>query len=143
MGRWLAAFVVAAVAFNAGTASAQETTGAQRLEVTGFPGGGLLFTEGSDASGEGDFTNYALGGSLTYNFNRYWGVEGEFGGAFGIDQRIQFANGPSIGDASPMDMLAYHGNALFYPVTNDRRLVPYVTGGGHRVYGGLIFGFGQ
>ena len=166
----------------------------------------ILFTEGSDGSGEGDFTNYALGGSLTYNVNRYWGVEGEFGGAFGIDQRIQFANGPSIGDASPPDLLAYYGNALFYPLKNDRRFVPYVTGGvgglslfekeevafgndetfltgntgggvkvyfgrwgvrgdyrffaidskddapaffgrenrhGHRVYGGLVFGFGQ
>jgi hypothetical protein len=206
MGRWLTALVVATVAFGASAASAQETTGASPWEITGFPGGGILFTEGSSDSKEGDFADYALGGSLTYNFNSYWGVEGEFGGALGIDQRIGFANGPSIGDTSPPDMLAYQGNALLYPFENDRRFVPYVTGGigalsmfekdevgfdddetfltsnagagvkwyfgrwavrgdyrfvainsnddapaffgrdnryGHRVYGGLLFGFGQ
>jgi hypothetical protein len=129
MKRWLTALAVVTVVFGAGAASAQETAGARRLEITGFPGGGILFTEGSSDSNEADFSNYALGGSLTYNFNRHWGVEGEFGGAFGIDQRISFANSPSIGDASPPDMLAYHGNVLFYPFKSDRRFVPYVTGG--------------
>ena len=207
MGRWLTAVAVAAVAMGTGAASAQErATGAQRWEVTGFPGGGIVFTEGSDESGEADFGNYALGGSLTYNWNRYWGIEGEIGGAFGVDQRIGFAGRRSIGDASPPDMLAYNANAIFYPLKNDRRVVPYLTGGigglsmfekadvgfdddetfltgnvgagvkwyfgrwgvrgdyrffaidskddapaffgrdnryGHRVYGGLIFGFGQ
>lgn len=130
MRRWVTTtLVITTVALGANAASAQETTGASRWEVTGFPGGGILFTEGSSDTDEGDFANYALGGSLTYNFNSYWGVEGEFGGAFGIDQRIGFANRPSIGDASPPDLLAYQGNALFYPFKNDRRLVPYVTGG--------------
>lgn len=208
MGRWLTALLVATVAFGVGTASAQETTGASRWEVTGFPGGGILFTEGSDNTGEPDFGNYALGGSLTYNWNQFWGIEGEAGAGIGIDQRLSFNDGrPSVGDASPPNMFAYNANALFYPLKNDRRFVPYVTGGiggltvfeeqevgfdddetflsgntgagvkayfgrwgvrgdyrfiaidskrdapaffgradtryGHRVYGGLIFGFGQ
>jgi hypothetical protein len=206
MGRWLTALVVAAVAFSASAASAQErAAGAQRWEVTGFPGGGILFTEGSDDTGEPDFGDYALGASLTYNWNQYWGIEGEVGGGFGVDQRIGFRTG-SIGDVAPPNMLAYNANAIYYPLKSDRRFVPYATGGiggltmfekqsvgftddetfltgnvgggvkyyfgrwgvrgdyrffaidskddapaffgrdsryGHRVYGGIIFGFGQ
>ena len=130
MKQWITALVVAAAVVGSGSASAQDPpTGAHRFEITGFPGGGILFTKGSSSSDEADFTNYALGGSLTYNLNRYWGVEGEFGGAFGVDQRINFANSPSVGDASPPDLLAFQGNALVYPAGNDRRLVPYGTAG--------------
>lgn len=129
MGRWLTAFLVAAAAFGASTASAQERAeGAKRWEVTGFPGGGILFTEGSDDADEPDFGDYALGASLTYNRNQRWGIEGEVGGGFGVDQRIGFRS-RSIGDVSPPDMLAYNVNALYYPFKNDRRFVPYVTGG--------------
>jgi hypothetical protein len=88
MGRRLTALVVATVALGASAASAQETTGASLWEITGFPGGGILFTEGSRDSNEVDFADYALGGSLTYNFNSYWASKGEFGGGLGIDQRI-------------------------------------------------------
>lgn len=130
MRSWLTGWVLVMTALGAGVASAQErTAGAQRWEVTGFPGGGIVFTKGSSDSGEADFGNYALGGSLTYNWNQYWGIEGEVGGAFGVDQRIQFAGRNSIGDASPPNMLAYNANAMFYPLKNDRRFVPYVTGG--------------
>ncbi|MBI4484387.1 MAG: outer membrane beta-barrel protein [Acidobacteria bacterium] len=130
MGRWIAALVAAAVAFGVGTASAQEAAGASRWEVTGFPGGGLLFTEGDSGTGEPDFGNYALGGSLTYNWNQYWAIEGEFGAGIGIDQRLNFNDGrASVGDVSPPDMVAYNANALFYPLKNDRQFVPYVTGG--------------
>ena len=130
MRRWLtAAFVAVTAIVGAGTASAQEqAAGASRWEITGFPGGGILFTDGSGDSGEPDFGDYALGGSLTYNFNRYFGIEGEVGGGLGIDQRIDFAGG-SVGDVSPPDMLAYNGNAIFYPFRGDRRFMPYVTGG--------------
>jgi len=160
MGRWLTALLVAAtVAFGAGTASAQETTGASRWEVTGFPGGGILFTEGSENTGEPDFSNYALGGSLTYNWNQFWGIEGEAGAGIGIDQRLSFNDGrPSVGDASPPNMFAYNANALFgrWGVRGDYRFIaidsktdaPAFFGRadtryGHRVYGGLIFGFGR
>lgn len=130
MGRWVTGLVLVMATLGAGVASAQEpATGAQRWEVTGFPGGGIVFTKGSRDSGEADFGNYALGGSLTYNWNQYWGIEGEVGGAFGVDQRIQFAGRSSIGDVKPPNQLAYNANAIFYPLKNDRRFVPYVTGG--------------
>ena len=130
MARWVTVFVVAAVALGANAAWAQETSGAGRWEITGFPGGGLLFTEGSRDTGEPDFGNYALGASLTYNLNRYWGIEGEVGGGIGIDQRLTFNDGrPSIPDASPPDMFAYNGSVLLYPLTNERRFAAYVTGG--------------
>jgi hypothetical protein len=129
MRRWLAASVVVTMVFGAGVAAAQEqAAGPSRWEITGFPGGGILFTEGSTTTGEPDFGDYALGASLTYNFNRYWGIEGEIGGAFGVNQRIRLSGG-SIGDVSPPNMLAYNANAVFYPLKSDRRFVPYGIGG--------------
>lgn len=125
--------VLALFVFSGGTAgelSAQEADqGAARWEVTGIPAGGTLFTKGSRDTDEADFTNYALGGSLTYNFNQRWGVEGEVGIGLGIDQRLTFRRRPSIGDASVPDTLSYQGNVVFYPVRNDRRFVPYLTAG--------------
>jgi hypothetical protein len=43
MGRWPAALVVATVASGASEASAQETTGASRWEITGSPGAPAFF----------------------------------------------------------------------------------------------------
>lgn len=125
MRRWVQALTVCSAVLSAGAAAAQETAaGAGRLEVSAFPGGGILFTQGSS---DPDFGNYALGASLTYNVNRYWGVEGEVGGAFGVDQSLTFRNGKR--SVTPPNMLAYNGNVLFYPTGNDRRVVPYATGG--------------
>lgn len=133
MGRWLAvtAVVVGMAAFGANAASAQGTEGAQRWEVTGFPGGGILFQEGTDRRGEGDFTNYAFGGSLTYNINPYWGIEGEVSAAIGIEQTVGFAGRgrPAISGLTPPDMLGYNANVVVYPFKNDRSFVPYATGG--------------
>ena len=132
MRRRFGMFVAFSVVLVATAASAQEqAAGASRWEVTGFPGGGIVFTAGSEgaAGKEPNFGDYALGASLTFNFNQYWGVEGEVGGAFGIDQRLNFGRGRSVGDVSPPNMLAYHGNIVFYPLRNDRRFVPYATGG--------------
>lgn len=130
MRRWLTVTLVVMAAFSASMASAQESgPSAKQWEVTGFPGGGIVFTEGPSDTGEPGFANYALGASLTYNWNAYWGVEGEVAGGLGVDQRITFGQQPSIGDTSPPDLLTYNANLLFYPVRNDRRLTPYVTGG--------------
>lgn len=133
MTRWLRLVIVGSAALAAsigsvGIASAQEGQGAGRIEVTGFPGGGIYFTRGGQGTNEPGFGDYALGGSLTYNINRWWGVEGEVAGSFGIEQRLGFA-GRSVGDLTPPDTLAYNGNVVFYPWQNDRSLVPYVTGG--------------
>lgn len=134
MVRWLrlvviASAVVIAPVVSAGIAFAQESGGAGRIEATGFPGGGIFFTKGSSGTGEPSFGDYALGGSVTYHINRYWGVEGEIGGAFGVDQRLRAKGFPSVGDVSPPSSLAYNGNVVYYPVRNDRSWVPYATGG--------------
>ena len=128
MTRWLQLTIVASAVLVAQVASAQESTGAGKWEATGFPGGAIYFTKGGPSTGEPGFGNYGIGGSLTYNINPRWGVEGEVAGAFGIDQRLNFGS-RSVGDVKPPNLLAYTGNLVFYPTKNDRRLVPYLTGG--------------
>ena len=61
----------------AAPALAQEgPAGAGRTEITIIPVGGVWFTQNDNVSAP-DFANYQLGGGVTYNLNRYLGVEGE------------------------------------------------------------------
>lgn len=122
-------YVLVAVAFLSGaTVFAQEAgTGAGRIEVAAFPGGGILFTE-TTKSAEPNFTNYTLGGSFTLNANRWVGFEGEAGGSLGLKQTLTF-NGTELVKQKTPNMLNYMGNVLFNPIGNDRALVPYGTAG--------------
>jgi hypothetical protein len=118
----------AAALFSAGTLCAQEAgLGAGRIEISAFPGGGLMFMESGNAE-EPDFTNYAVGGSFTLNFNRWVGAEGEVGWAPGIRQRLSF-NAETLNDQHTPCLVGYNGNLVVNPFGNDRQLVPYATGG--------------
>jgi Outer membrane protein beta-barrel domain len=124
--KWLS--LCAAMLFGVGTAFAQETrTGAGRVEIGAFPGGGMFFTESSKAN-EPDFGNYALGASLTYNVNRLIGIEGEGGGSIGLHQNF-VVGAKTFTDHRTPSMWAYSGNVVFNPWGSDRPLVPYATGG--------------
>src|SRR5215510_11219458 len=74
--------------------SAQETAGAGRIEISAIPGGAIVF--GSSSTGtEPNFGNYTVAGAFGWNFNRWFGVEGEVGGAVGVKQSIDF-NGETL-----------------------------------------------
>jgi hypothetical protein len=98
--------------------------GAGRAEITIIPVGTLMFTENSDASAPG-FGSYQLGGTFTYNLNRYVGVEGEVASSIGLSQNLGFGY-PST-ERTP-DVLNYNGNVVV-SVPNGSSVVPYVTGG--------------
>jgi hypothetical protein len=120
--------LLVAFALGAGSAYGQEgTAGAGRFEVGAFPGGAIFFTESGNGT-EPNFGNYALGGSLTFNLNRYVGVEGEGGGTVGIRQNFTAAETPFVNQRTP-GMWMYHGNVSVNPFGNDRAFVPYATGG--------------
>jgi hypothetical protein len=109
-----------------GRADAQESgPGPGVVEVSVIPGGGIYFTEATDA-GEPAFGNYDLGGAFTVNFNRYIGVEGEVSGAIGVSQDLQLG-GSSLDRKSP-HLLNYSGNIVF-SAANRSSVVPYVTAG--------------
>jgi hypothetical protein len=125
MNKWvLVPFVVLSLA-TADRALAQEgPAGAGLLEITLIPGGGTVFLESTDASAP-SFGNYELGGSVTYNINRFLGVEGEVASSLGISQSLDFGY-PD--DVRTPDMLTYSGN-LVVSVPTGKSVVPYVTGG--------------
>ena len=75
------------------------------------------------------FGNYDLGGSVTVNFNRYVGVEGEVSGALGVTQTLDF-NGTSLNDVKTPHMLNYSGNLIVQAPT--RSLGRAVRDGWHR-----------
>lgn len=109
---------------GASRAYAQETPpGPGIVEVTVIPGGATFFTSGDRGP---EFSNYNLGGALTYNINRIVGVEGEVVGSLGIEQDLEFDGLTS--NRKPPNTIAYTGNVVVSLPTNSSFL-PYVTGG--------------
>ena len=123
--------VVAALIGVSGVAYAQEEgVGSARFEIIIDPVGGTFWTEGSEESGESDFTQYHTALSATYNIHPNFGIEGELAGDFGVEQRLSSPNlSQSIGDTKAPGSLAYSGNVVVYPWTSHRALTPFVTGG--------------
>src|SRR5262245_42560644 len=93
--------------------------------VTIIPAGGTFFTEGKNASGP-SFGNYNVGAGVTFNINRYVGIEGEVSGALGVSQSLDFAG--VTADRTTPHLLTYSGNVVV-SAANGGHLVPYVTGG--------------
>jgi len=127
MIRWIgAALIAASVITTAGTAYAQEAApGPGRLQVTIIPGGATFVTKGQSAEGP-SFGNYELGGAVAYNFNRFFGVEGEVNGALGLSQDLQL--GGLTSNLKTPNLLSYTGNLVVY-ARHYGGVVPYATGG--------------
>jgi outer membrane protein with beta-barrel domain len=120
--------VLAAAAFGVGTAYAQEGgAGAGRVEIGAFPGGGMFFTQSTQGN-EPDFGNYALGGSVAVNVNRWIGIEGEGGGSVGVHQSFNVA-GNTFTETRTPSTYSYNGNVVFHPAGSNRAIVPYATAG--------------
>jgi hypothetical protein len=95
------------------------------VQLSIIPGGGVFFTEDADANEPG-FGNYDLGGSLTVNFNRFFGIEGEVAGGLGVTQGLQ--SGSFSSDLKTPNLVNYSGN-LVLSAANRTSIVPYLTGG--------------
>src|SRR5688572_23648929 len=126
MRRTFIALLLAAP-FLTGTAFGQERPGAGRFEVGAFPVGGVFFT-GSSSEAEPAFANFALGTTLTFNVNRWIGVEGEVGNAIGLTQNLRFQDTILPEQQSPC-LYAYNGNVIVNPVASNWAVVPYATVG--------------
>jgi len=112
----------------AATTYAQEPgTGTGRFEVGAFPGGAMFFTASEQNNGT-NFGNYALGGSFTFNLNRWVGLEGEGGGAVGIRQDFTMGSTPFANQRTP-NMWSYGGNVVISPGGGNRSIVPFAIGG--------------
>lgn len=102
---------------------AAPVTGKVQLSV--IPGGGVFITEEKDTSKPG-FGNYGLGGALTFNVNRFVGIEAEVLAGLGITQELESA-GVSA-DVKTPHLLTYSGNIVL-SAPNSSSVVPYITGG--------------
>ncbi len=121
IGVWMAALslTAAAPAFAQDTAPAPAT-----LEVTVIPGGATFFTAKGSSP---EFGNYTYGAAVTYNINRFVGVEGEVDGTAGIAQDLDFGAGVVTNSRTPNSVL-YNGNVVLSAPTGHS-VVPFITGG--------------
>jgi hypothetical protein len=127
MNRFIAAFLtVAAVSVAAPVFAQDAAPGPGKVVITIIPGGATFFTEAEDNPRGASFGNYELGGSVTVNFNRYVGLEGEVSGGIGVSQAMQLG-AVAIDEKSP-NLLNYNAN-LVLSAPNRTSVVPYLTGG--------------
>jgi hypothetical protein len=122
MTRSIAGFIILSLA-AAARASAQETSpGPGKLEVTAIPAGVVYFIKKDPSPSVG---NYGLGGSLTYNFNRLIGVEGEGGVEIAVKD-LQFG---TLGDSvKAPNMLGYNANVVVH-APGRHAIFPYASAG--------------
>lgn len=107
-------------------AYAQGTTpGAGQVQLSVIPAGGVFFTERTESSKPG-FGNYGLGGALTFNVNRFVGLEAEVIAGLGITQELKSAG--ITADVKTPHLLNYSGNIVL-SAPNSSSVVPYLTGG--------------
>ena len=86
------AFLIAVVLVaGCAVASAQEEVGAGKLEVGGFPGGGVYFVSGDD-NNEVNFNDFVYGGGATWYLNPVVAIEAEGLGGIGIAQDVTYHN---------------------------------------------------
>ena len=124
MSRKIATFVIVGVLFMIGSAHAQESDpGPGLVEVTYMPAGAAFFTSKGNAP---SFGNYGFGTAVTFNINRYVGVEGELGTMIATTSSLQF--GDLNHNSKSPNMLSYQANLVVSPWTGHP-VVPYVTGG--------------
>src|SRR5262249_15057612 len=124
MSRKIAALVVSGMLFSVGGAYAQESNpGPGLVEVTYIPAGAAFFTaKGNSPS----FGNYGFGTAVTFNVNRYVGVEGELGAMIATTSDLQF--GDLNKNIKSPNSLNYSANLVVSPWAGHA-VVPYVTGG--------------
>jgi hypothetical protein len=109
-------------------ASAQDApAGAGKLEIGGFPGGGLWLGGGNDST-EVNFNTYAFGGDATWYFTPKVAVEGEGNFGLGISQNVTYQNKIVYRTQMP-HTLGTGGNIVFFPAGSAKHLAGYVTGG--------------
>ncbi len=128
--KWLAVSAAAFVLLACGPAAAQETPGAERIEIgSAIFGGGLLFTPSTVAS-ESDSRSYVVSAAVTTNLNRWIGLEGDVGLALGRrEAHALFGVVPGNSTDDMPNVLLYGANLIYNPLASDRPIVPYVSVG--------------
>jgi hypothetical protein len=121
--------ILVALAASGAIASAQETgaPGAGKLEIGGFPGGGL-FLVGGDDNTEVNFNNYNFGGGATWYLTPMAAIEGEAAFGLGISQNVNYKNRVEHRIQMP-HTLSTSGNVVIFPAGSERQLAGYLTGG--------------
>src|SRR5947199_3235744 len=121
-------FTIAILVAGSAVASAQdEQPGAGKLEVGGFPGGGLWLA-GGDNKTEVNFNNYDFGGGATWYLNSKAAIEVEGAFGLGLSQNVNYQNKIVYRVQMP-HTLGTNGNIVIFPGGSARRLAGYVTGG--------------
>jgi hypothetical protein len=102
---------------------AQDRAGAPGTsEVTFIAAGGTFFVGDSESG----FGSYNLGGAVTHQMSRYFGVEGEVSGLLGVTQNVSL-NGVAS-NQKPPNLISYTGSVVL-SAPAPRGTILYLTEG--------------
>ena len=118
----ISALVVSGILCTVAAAYAEEPKPGL-VEVTYIPAGAGFFTSKGNSP---SFGNYGFGTAVTFNINRYVGVEGELASMIATTSDLQF--GDLDKHTKSPNVLSYTGNVVVTPWTGHA-VVPYGTGG--------------
>jgi hypothetical protein len=130
MTRTLLALTAATLLLAPPVALAQDSRGAERIEIgSALFGGGLLMVPSADRSASPS-RSYVLSGAFTTNVSRWIGLEGDIGVALGRNQAHSLY-GVLPDDARPESpsVLLYSGNVVYNPFSSEVPIVPYLSVG--------------
>ena len=121
--------ILVALAASCALASAQETggPGAGKLEIGGFPGGGLWLVGGDDNT-EVNFNNFNFGGGATWYLTPMAAIEGEAAFGLGISQNVNYNHRIEHRIQMP-HTLSTSGNIVIFPAGSAKQVAGYLTGG--------------
>jgi len=120
---WMVVLVLLA---GCAVASAQDV-GAGKVELGGWPGGGIFLTGGDDQL-EVNFNNWAYGGGATFYITPMVGAEVEASYGLGLAQGVNY-KGKEVFHVQVPNTLQTSGNIVIFPGGSHKQLFPYVTGG--------------
>ena len=127
MTRSRALLIALVLVAGCAVASAQEGPGAGKMEVGGFPGGGLWLVSGNDNT-EVNFNNYGNGFGTSFYVNPRVAIEVEAAYGLGLAQGVNYHN-KEVFHVQVPNTLGISGNVVIFPGGSARQVAGCVTGG--------------
>jgi len=127
MTRSRALMVALVLVAGCAVASAQGGPGAGKLEVGGWPGGGVILVGGDDNT-EVNFNNYGYGGGASFYVNPKVAIELEASYGLGLAQGVNYHN-KEVFHVQVPNTLGMSGNVVIFPGGSARQVAGYVAGG--------------
>ena len=121
----LAVGAVALFGLGASSSAARAEDGGSRVQLSIL--GGVQNLNKNDTDLPDNFVNIPAGATLSYDFSRNWGAEGEFAWLIPVKQKVDLGTGNQ--DRKTPNILSYQGSVIAKLPASGTSWSPYVAAG--------------